>query len=96
MSLFKSLFSLDTLDKRLTAPARAPVVTRSEPDPAKPSPRSELPEGAQPSLWKTKEFFLYYLVFLICVPLMFKAVYDVSQRKSFLNVYQSSQSNTIL
>jgi len=43
-------------------------------------PEKPLPD-AQPSLWNTPEFYVYYLVFITCVPLMFKAVYDVSQRR---------------
>ncbi|KAI5293239.1 glycerol transporter [Ascosphaera acerosa] len=35
--------------------------------------------GAQPSKWKTPEFYFYYLVFAYCVPMMFKAVIEVSQ-----------------
>lgn len=78
MSLFKHLLSLDTLDKRLTTPSKALVVSKREIDPAKPVTRSTLPEGASPSLWNTTEFYFYYLTFIICVPLMFKAVLDVS------------------
>ena len=84
MSLLKSLFSLDTLDKRFTTPSRAPFVTKGDPDPVKATPRSELPDGASSSLWRTPEFFLYYVVFLIAIPQMFKAVYDISQRRCFL------------
>lgn len=29
--------------------------------------------------WRTPEFFLYYAIFLVCVPLMFKAVVDISR-----------------
>lgn len=43
--------------------------------PANPGP---LPK-AQPSKWRTPEFFLYYAAFLTIPILMFKAVYDVSQ-----------------
>ena len=79
MSLFTQLFSLDVLDKRLTTPSKAPV--KAEIDPAKPVPRSQLPDGASPSLWNTPEFYFYYLVFIVAVPLMFKSVIDVSRRK---------------
>lgn len=34
-----------------------------------------------PSKWATPEFFLYYVVFVVAVPLMFKSVYDVSIRE---------------
>ncbi|KAI1299510.1 glycerol transporter [Mortierella claussenii] len=32
----------------------------------------------QPSLWNTKEFYFYYLVFAVCVPYMFKTAHDAS------------------
>ncbi|KAI9810829.1 MAG: glycerol transporter [Pycnora praestabilis] len=35
--------------------------------------------GIAPSRWRTAEFAIYYIVFLLCVPMMFKAVYDVSK-----------------
>ena len=38
-------------------------------------------EGAQPSRWGSSEFLLYYIVFLVAIPLMFKSVYDVSTRE---------------
>ena len=92
MSLLRSLFSLDTLDKRFTTPSRAPVVTKEEPEPAKPGTVSELPDGASPPQWKTPEFFLYYLVIGTCIPLMIKSGYDVSQRKCL----RSLQPPTVL
>ncbi|MCJ1474135.1 glycerol transporter [Lambiella insularis] len=88
----RRLYSLDTLDTRFTTHAKpSPNATAPQLDPAKPSPNeaekiSRLnngdragKDGASPPLWRTPEFFLYYLVFLVCVPLMFKAVYDVSK-----------------
>lgn len=36
-------------------------------------------EGAQPSRWRTLEFYIYYFVFITAVPFMFKVVYDVSK-----------------
>lgn len=33
----------------------------------------------KPSLWRTPEFYFYYLVFLTVVPMMFKVSYDVSK-----------------
>ncbi|KAG0197258.1 glycerol transporter [Mortierella sp. GBA30] len=32
----------------------------------------------QPSLWNTKEFYLYYLVFACCLPYMYKTAHDAS------------------
>ncbi len=36
---------------------------------------------AQPSNWKTPEFYFYYLVFITIVPYMFWIVYDISRRQ---------------
>ena len=94
------LYSLDTLDPRFTASAKPPAASSSQIDPAKPSPQ-ELGAGVRPrnggqkavtgtetspSLWNSPEFYVYYLIFLVCVPLMFKAVYDVSKRTSIPSV----------
>jgi len=91
----KKLYALDTLDTRFILSAKTPpklAVGDLQLDPAKPSIGEDEPSGSrrdgiharaapgvQPSKWNTTEFYLYYLVFLICVPLMFKQVYDVSQ-----------------
>ncbi|KAF8947381.1 glycerol transporter [Haplosporangium gracile] len=32
----------------------------------------------QPSLWNTKEFYVYYLVFMFCIPYMFKTAHEAS------------------
>lgn len=81
------LYSLDTLDSRFTSSAKSPI---SPIDPATTSPEERrkernipetLPEGAKPPKWRTPEFTVYGLVFLIVVPLMFWTVYDVSQRE---------------
>ncbi len=66
------LYSLDTLDTRFTQSAKtSPSNTRS------------ISADASPSkpLWRTVEFYFYYLCFVVAVPLMFKAAYDVSTRK---------------
>ena len=36
---------------------------------------------AQPSKWKTPEFYFYYFIFIITVPYMFWVAYDVSRRQ---------------
>ena len=91
----RTLYSLNTLDTRLAGDARSPVTTKqafgdSRSDPARPSPaggseqndeaREKLPEESQ-SNWNTTEFYVYYAVFVICIPLMLKCVLDISQRK---------------
>lgn len=37
--------------------------------------------STNPSLFNTKEFYLYYLVFITCVPYMFKTAHDASAGK---------------
>lgn len=58
-------FSLSVLDTRLEPPA----------DEKK---RQSVIQNAGPPRWKTKEFFIYGLFFLVAVPLMFKAGMDAS------------------
>ena len=86
------LFSVDTLDTRFTTSSKDPP---SRIDPARPSPaeaglkrsgqgrngREDIAPGASPPRWKSPEFIYHGLVFLVVVPLMFKTVYEVSQRK---------------
>lgn len=84
LSFFRQLYSLDTLDTRFTTSATTPLKAASE-DSAKKTnstegkSKSELPAGASPSRWNTPEFYFYALVFVFCVPQMYKAVWDVSQ-----------------
>lgn len=80
------LFSLETLDTRFIIPATAPpreALEAAALDPANPLPvqddRKASTDHVQPSKWNTSEFYFYYLVILVCVPLMFKAVIDVSK-----------------
>jgi hypothetical protein len=94
MSLYdlRRLFALETLDTRFFVPATAPprdaleeaALSTTKPSPAQngPSKGKDSRDSSEPPRWKTPEFFLYYLVFIICVPLMFKAVLDVSKGRS--------------
>ena len=82
ISYLHELYSLDTLDKRFTAASKpANVARRRSSREDVRSRAADLPAGASPPRWKTSEFFLYYGVFLVCVPLMFKGAYDASLRK---------------
>ena len=83
------LYSLDTLDTRLTTSSKTPP---SPIDPARPSSDAapfkkgrsgggELAKGASPSRWRSPEFIYHGLVFLVVVPLMFKTAYDISKRR---------------
>ncbi|KAK5079095.1 glycerol transporter [Lithohypha guttulata] len=82
----RAIYSLDTLDTRLTTSSKTPSKDASKisADTAVDGPKrdKDLPEGASPSKWTTPEFGLYTLVFVISVPLMYKAVWDVSQPES--------------
>ncbi|KAF2481444.1 MBOAT, membrane-bound O-acyltransferase family-domain-containing protein [Neohortaea acidophila] len=59
-----NLYKVETLDHRFAPPGQAEQKPLAD---------------AQPSKWNTPEYYIYYLFFLTIPPLMFKAVYDVSQ-----------------
>ncbi|OQE47007.1 hypothetical protein PENCOP_c001G02107 [Penicillium coprophilum] len=73
----RRIYSLDTLDTRFTSTALPAQATRGSS--AKDARANAIAQGASPSLWRTPEFFVYYLFFIILVPLMFKTVIDVSK-----------------
>ncbi|KAJ5383855.1 Membrane bound O-acyl transferase MBOAT [Penicillium concentricum] len=72
----RRVYSLDTLDTRFTSATTAQDTRGSS---AKDARANAIAQGASPSLWRTPEFFVYYLFFIILVPLMFKTVIDVSK-----------------
>ncbi|KAH7138337.1 glycerol:H+ symporter-like protein [Dendryphion nanum] len=84
----RHLFSLDTLDTRFFIPATAPpkeALEDAELNSAKsiPSRSSQSRDSssritAQPSLFNTYEFYLYFAIIFAAVPLMIKSVVDVS------------------
>ena len=85
----RSLYSLDVLDTRFTNSSSIPPKSdeyEQRIDPARRASTSALDkqgnnvEGAtKKSLWHTQEFYIYYVIFLIAIPLMFKAAIDVSK-----------------
>ena len=85
----RKLFSLETLDTRFIVPANAPpkeALEQAAIDPANPLPiqnghsrNKSSGDDVHPSRWNTPEFYVYYVVIGICVPLMFKSVLDVSK-----------------
>lgn len=83
LSLFRQLYSLNTLDSRFTTPASTPLRTAADTRPAssKDARANAIANNAPKSRWNTPEFFVYYVVFIVLVPLMFKTVVDVSQGK---------------
>lgn len=94
-SYVRSIYALDTIDTRFTSssstPYRAIIDARNE-SPDAHSKRDDSVPGAgvktdysgrpiaQPSKWKTPEFYFYYFVFITVVPYMFWVAYDVSRR----------------
>lgn len=76
--LWSSVFSLDTLDYRLTvntAQSSSPPANRAAAESAE---SRHVREGSIRPKWKTLEFFLYYIAAVIFVPWMFKVAYDMS------------------
>ncbi|EAA64928.1 hypothetical protein AN2096.2 [Aspergillus nidulans FGSC A4] len=82
LSWLRRLYSLDTLDTRFTVPANVPVKIAAEDTrsgSAKDARSNAVTNSASPPRWATLEFYVYYVVFIVAVPLMFKTVIDVSQ-----------------
>lgn len=85
LTFLRSVYDLDTLDTRFTNSSSVPYQTvvdaRSDPATAQES-SVKAQSRTQPPKWRTPEFYLYYLVFLLAVPYMFWVPYSVSQRES--------------
>lgn len=83
LSFLRSVYTLDTLDTRFTTPSsssyRTVIDSRSDPA-AKEGLKERAASRATPSRWNTPEFYLYYLVFAICIPSMIWIPYTVSRR----------------
>lgn len=83
LSFLRSVYTLDTLDTRFTTPSstsyRTVIESRNDPGP-KDGQKERIAARATPSKWNTPEFYLYGLVFAVCVPLMFWIPYTVSRR----------------
>ncbi|KAE8322394.1 MBOAT, membrane-bound O-acyltransferase family-domain-containing protein [Aspergillus sergii] len=82
LSWFRRLYSLDTLDTRFIVSSNTPlkaVAADTRSAPAKDARANAIASNAAPSKWRTPEFWVYYVIFLIAVPLMFKTVIEVSQ-----------------
>ncbi|KAL1301714.1 hypothetical protein AAFC00_005923 [Neodothiora populina] len=83
----RSIYSLDTLDARLTTSSNTPSRTseasiegtKSPAQQALQNGKNTTASNAQPSKWNTKEFYFYYLCFLTIPFVMAKSVYDVSK-----------------
>jgi protein-cysteine N-palmitoyltransferase HHAT len=83
LSFFKNIYDLDTLDTRFTSSSSVPYQTvidaRSDPA-ASAESAAKARSRAQPSKWRTPEFYIYYVVFALAVPYMFWVPYTVSGR----------------
>lgn len=84
----KRMYSLDTLDTRFTTSSSTPlektstehgVNEKKAPSAASTDVAASTIQGVPPSRWNTWEYYFYYLVFIIMVPLMFKVPYEVSK-----------------
>lgn len=97
-SYIKSIYALDTIDTRFTNNSRTPyqdVVDSRKATAASNAKRDDSIPGAgvkmdysgrpiaQPSKWRTPEFYFYYFVFITIVPYMFWIAYDVSRRQCY-------------
>ena len=89
MNYLRGMYCLDTLDTRFTNSPKVPykvvidarnghgtVPVQDAPVNLDSKRKQILPK---PALWKTPEFYFYYVVFLTVVPYMFWVVYDVSR-----------------
>lgn len=84
LSWVRGIYSLDTLDTRFTTPSTVAYSTAVEQRTDRDGKRelyNKPDKRAQPPKWKTPEFFLYYLIFIVAVPYMFWTAYDVSRRR---------------
>lgn len=79
LSWLRRTYSLDTLDTRFTTSATTPASGDTRPPSAKDARANAIAQNAPASLWRTPEFFVYYLFFITLVPLMFKTVVDASK-----------------
>ena len=84
LSWFRRIYSLNTLDTRFTTSATTPLKAAADTRPAssKDARANAIASGAASPNWHTPEFFVYYVVFIVAVPLMFKTVVDVSKGRA--------------
>ncbi|KAI1181937.1 MBOAT, membrane-bound O-acyltransferase family-domain-containing protein [Nemania serpens] len=84
LSFLRNVYDLDTLDTRFTVSSTTPykAVVEARNDTADASrERAARWNGRPPSesRWRTPEFYLYYVVFVIAMPSMFWIAYDASK-----------------
>jgi hypothetical protein len=85
----RRLYSADSLDTRFTIPASVPLKNSGNGADngsvvggigAATSAGLAKRAVTEPSKWNTLEFYVYYVIFVVTVPYMFKVAYDVSKR----------------
>ncbi|KAF1811167.1 glycerol:H+ symporter-like protein [Eremomyces bilateralis CBS 781.70] len=83
LAFFARLYTLETLDTRFVVPSTNPPNTdaRLQPQPSgsRQKAKSRFHDEAQPSKWKSTEFYFYYFIVSTAVLLMFWSVIDVSR-----------------
>lgn len=89
VAFLRSIYDVDTLDTRFTTPSTVPYkAAPSKHDrgngelsgaDARRDAAAEISKRAEPSKWRTPEFFFYYFVLITVVPYMFWVAYDVSR-----------------
>ena len=82
LTFLRSVYDVGNLDTRFTTPSsvsyKTAVDARNERGPN--GHRSVKPDpGAEPSKWRTPEYYVYYLLLGFIVPYMFYIAYDVSR-----------------
>ncbi|KAF3936778.1 hypothetical protein ABW19_dt0203034 [Dactylella cylindrospora] len=77
---FRYLFTPEVLDGRLVSDIsdNPPKDTTSKRD-DRAGDSTGKSKRTSPPRWQTVEYFIYYAVFIIVVPMMFKAAYDISK-----------------
>ncbi|KAK7744092.1 glycerol transporter [Cytospora paraplurivora] len=82
LHFLRSIYTLDTLDTRFTTSSstsyKTVIDSRGEQG-VKDAQKEKIASRASPPKWKTREFYFYYLIFIICVPLMLWIPYSVSR-----------------
>ncbi|KAI9848012.1 MAG: glycerol transporter [Thelocarpon superellum] len=84
LSDLQQMYSLETLDARLTTPVTTPPTTGTGANGSKDGVDARVATthskfGTSPSRWRTPEFYVYYATFVTVIPLMFKVAFDVSR-----------------
>jgi len=81
-SFLRSVYDVSTLDTRFTTPPSVPykTVLESRHDPLAKDYTAGVKAKAQPSKWRTPEFLLYGLIFIVVVPMMIWIPFSVSRR----------------